>query len=217
MKKIASTTLLGLAAVVLGAADLSAQVCNGTASFATQKMRAGLALEFPDNATGIGGEFALGTPSGLYGGANLSMVDYDNVDEGATVFGLSGGKSMPIGKDKKVEMCPQLMLVRQSGPNATNFEQSMTAFGGGVTFGSLMKQTSFDLIPFGGALIHRDMFSATVGGVDSEASDTNIDLVAGAGFVLSKKWTLRPSINVPLTNDREATISISGLLHFGGK
>jgi hypothetical protein len=209
MKKIASTTLLGLAAVVLTAADLSAQMCNGTAPFSAGKMRAGVGLSFPSDAMSIDGEFAVGSRSGLYGGVTASLISIDNVDGNGTSFGLNGGKAMVMGAKKNIEFCPQLLVGFGSLPG----DISTLDIGGGVTFGTKMDaSTSFDLIPFGGAFLVRNRVEVgTISG-----SETNLALSLGAGFVFSPKWTVRPYINIPITADNaDATFGVMGSVNFG--
>jgi hypothetical protein len=208
MKKIASTTLVGLAAVVLTAANLSAQACNGTASFSAGKMRAGAGVRMPDGATIIDGEFAVSSSTGLYGGANIALIDPENTAaDGTTVFGGFLGKTMFVDAKKTVEMCPQGYV--QFGENSTN------AFGVGVSFGRTFAQTSFDVVPYGSAMLSRDDYGA--------ADDINFTLAGGVGFVLSKKWTIRPYLTLPLTdfgpltNGTDSVFGIMGFLNFGGK
>src|SRR3954471_10816741 len=86
MKKIATTTLVGLAAVALCAADLSAQICDGIAPFSAGNMRVGAGIRMPSGGNIFDGEFAMGAKSGLYGGARISMTDPD-VGDGTTSFG----------------------------------------------------------------------------------------------------------------------------------
>lgn len=209
MKKIASTTLVGLAAVVLTAADLSAQMCNGTAPFSVGKMRAGVGLSFPSDAMSIDGEFAVGSKSGLYGGVTASLVDMDNVNESATIFGLNGGKEMVTGAKKNIAFCPQLLVGFGSYPG----DVSTLDIGGGVSFGTKMDaSTSFELIPFGGAFLVRNRVEVGT----ASASETNLALNLGAGFVFNKKWTVRPMIFIPITADNaDATFGVMGSLNFG--
>jgi hypothetical protein len=208
MKKIASATLVGLAAVVLTAADLSAQACNGTAPFSTGKMRAGAGIRMPDGATVFDGELALSSSSGLYGGPAISLIDPENAAaDGTTVFGGFLGKTMFVDAKKTVEMCPQGYV--QFGENSTN------AFGVGVSFGRTFAQTSFDIVPYGSAMLSRDDYGPT--------DDINITLAGGAGFVLNKKWTIRPYLTLPLTdfgpltNGSDSVFGVMAYLNFGGK
>src|SRR5437868_2443518 len=130
MKKIATTTLVGLA-IALSASDLSAQVCNGTAPFSAGKMRAGIDLQFPSNATTYGADFAVGSASGLYGDVNVGMMSPSGGGDAATLFGVNGGKEIAIGAKKNISTCPQLFFNRVQFPNSAG---STNSFGGGVTF-----------------------------------------------------------------------------------
>lgn len=208
MKKIATTTIAGLAALALCATDLSAQVCNGTAPFSAGNMRVGAGVRMPDGATVFDGEFAVSSSTGLFGGANIALIDPENsAADGTTVVGGFLGKPMFVDAKKTVEMCPQGFI--QFGENSTN------AFGFGVSFGRTFAQTSFDIVPFGSATLSRDDY----GPVD----DMNITLQLGAGFVLNKKWTVRPYLTLPLTdsgpltNGGDSAFGIMGYLNLGGK
>jgi hypothetical protein len=207
MRKIAST-LVGLAVVALST-EASAQMCNGTAPFSVGKMRAGVEMAFPENATSFNGEFAYGTASGLYGGATVRMIDAEGSSESATVYGVNGGKAMTVGSAKKVEMCPQLLASFGAYPG----DVSTMDLGGGVTFGTTLDASkSFGLQPFGGAYLIRNSIEAG----PIEASETNLSLALGAGFIFSKKWTVRPIVNIPVTQDgADATFGIMGSVNFG--
>jgi hypothetical protein len=190
MRKIATTTLVGLAAVFLSAGELSAQTCNGTASFAAGKTRIGAGIRMPDGATVFDGEFAASSSTGLFGGATIALIDPESaLADQSTVFGGFLGKSMTLDAKKTVAMCPQGYV--QFGENSTN------SFGFGVSFGRSFPQTSFDIVPFGSATLSRDDYGAT--------DDMNLTLQGGAGFVLSKKWTIRPYLTLPLTDSGQLT------------
>jgi hypothetical protein len=199
MKRLTTSSLVGLAALVVAASTASAQVCNGTAPFSAGNMRVGAGIRMPDGGTFFDGEFAVSAKSGLYGGATITLADPDGPGDGSTSFGGFLGKPMLVDQAKTLELCPQAFLM--IGENSTN------SFGGGVTLGKNFKQTSFSLVPFGGASLHRDDFGPV--------SDFNFDLLIGAGFVLSEKWTIRPMLTLPLTNDRDSLLGIMGFLNFG--
>ena len=208
MKRLTTSSLVGLAALVVAASNLSAQVCNGIAPFSAGNMRAGFGVRMPDAATVFDGEFAVGSASGLYGGANLAIIDPEaTTADQTTVFGGFLGKSMMVDAKKTVEMCPQGYV--QFGESSTN------ALGFGITLGKNFRQTSFDLIPYGGAFLSRDDY----GPVD----DMNLTLQGGAGFVLGKHWTIRPYLTLPLTdsgpltNGPDSVFGIMAFLNFGGK
>lgn len=204
---------------MLAATDVSAQMCNGTAPFSVGKMRAGAGLGFGNGATAINGEFAYGAKSGFYGGVTLGLLDLENSTEGQTNFGLNGGKSSMIGATKKIEMCPQLLIGFSSGPNVGTTDVSGMQFGAGASFGTKMDtKTSYDIIPFGAAYLIRSSSKVSNGTTTLEGSSTDLSIGLGAGFVFNQKWTLRPSIGIPLTgNGADPTFSVMGSMNFGGK
>jgi hypothetical protein len=204
MRKIATTTLAGLAAVALSAANLSAQVCNGIAPFSAGKMRAGVGIRMPDGGNIFDGEFAVSSSTGLYGGARISILDPDAGDQ-TTQFGGFIGKPMSVDAKKTVEMCPEGFVM--FGENSSNI------IGAQVSFGRAFPQTSFDIIPFGNAAFYR----ADPGG--NLDANFELDINVGAGFVLNKKWTIRPSLSIPLTDTdfRDNLFGVAAYLNFGGK
>jgi hypothetical protein len=197
MNKLALSTVV--AGLVVLTSSASAQVCNGTAPFSAGKLQAGFGIRMPNAGTIFDGEFASGMASGLYAGATMSILSADGGGS-STTFGGFLGKTMAIDAKKTVEMCPEAFLM--IGENSTN------SFGGGVSFGRNFQQSSFDLVPFAGASLHRDDFGST--------SDFNLGIVLGTGFVLGKVWTVRPYLNVPLTNNGDSVLGIMGHLNFGG-
>jgi hypothetical protein len=186
-------------------------MCNGTAPFSVGKMRVGAGLSFPSDANQYDAEFAFGSASGLYGGVTGSILKPSGATDNITFLGLNGGKEMTMGTKKNIAACPQLLVRFGSFPG----DASSMDLGGGMTFATQVDASkSFDLIPFGGAFLERN--SVKVGSVSS--SDTNLGLTLGAGFVFNKVWSVRPSINIPLTADgADNVISIMGSLNFGGK
>jgi hypothetical protein len=206
MRKIATTTLVGLAAVALSAANLTAQVCNGIAPFSAGKMRAGVGIRMPNGGNIFDGELAMSAKSGLYGGARISIFDPDAAGaDQTTTFGGFLGKPMMVDAKKTVEMCPEGFIM--FGENSSNI------FGAQVGFGRNFAQTSFDLIPFGNAAFYR---LDPGGAADAQFE---LDINVGAGFVLNKKWTIRPSLNIPLTDTdfRDNVFGIAAFLNFGGR
>lgn len=200
MRKLATTALVGIAAVALSAGDLVAQVCNGTAPFSAGRMRVGAGIDMPDGGTIFNGELAVGSTTGLYGGGLISIFSPEGGAGSSTAFGGFLGKPMMVDAKKTVEMCPQAFIM--IGENSSN------SIGGGVSFGRNFKQSSFDLIPFGAALLSRDDNGVT--------SDFNVALLGGAGFVLNSKWTVRPYLTLPLTNNGDSVLGVMGYLNFGG-
>jgi hypothetical protein len=198
MRKLAlSTVFAGLVAV----SSASAQVCNGIAPFSAGKMRGGFGIQMPSGGTGYTGEFAVGTQSGWFGGANFTIFSPESslLDNSTSVGGFIG-KPMMVDAKKTIELCPQGFV--SFGENSTN------VFGGMVNVGRTFSQTSFDLIPFGGASLHHDHAGSF--------NEFNLDLDIGVGFVLNKVWTIRPTLNLPLTNNGNSTFGVMGYYNFGG-
>jgi hypothetical protein len=190
-----------VAGLVVATSSASAQVCNGTAPFSAGKMRAGFGVRMPNGRTVWDGEFAIGAKSGWFGGANVSITDPDFAGaDNSTSFGGFFGKPMMVDAKKTIELCPQGFV--------TIGENSTSSFGGMVNAGRTFDQTSFNITPFAGASLHRDDFGTT--------SDMNLDLNLGVGFVLNKVWTIRPVLNLPLTNNGDSVFGIMGLYNFGG-
>lgn len=216
MNRIASG-IVGLSALILSANALSAQMCNGTAPFSVGPMRAGAGLEWGNRYSAIDGEFAYGAQGGWYGGVTMALIDQENTTKGATRVGLNGGLPMLVGTTKKVEMCPQLVLSRLAGSSSSTVDYSTNSFGAGASFGTKLDASkSFDLYPFGLALLHHDAFEQTNSGLTTESSDTNLDITIGAGFVFNRKWTVRPMIFIPITDgNTRSSFTVMGSINFG--
>lgn len=196
MKKLVLSAVI---ASLFLAPEASAQVCNGIVSFNAGNMRGGIGIRMPGGGNVFDGQFAVSAKTGLFGGANLSISD-NGLGGSSTVVGGFLGKPMMVDAKKTLEMCPQGFV---------EVGDSYNSFGGGVSFGRTFAQTSFDLIPFGTALLHRD----DGGGV----AQFNMDITGGAGFVLNKKWTIRPSLTIPLTHTagRDNVFGVAAFLNFG--
>ena len=197
MNKIAlSTVVAGLVAI----SSASAQVCNGIAPFSAGKMRAGFGIDMPNGGTGWNGEFAVGTASGWFGGANVRIFSPESaVANNSTSFGGFLGKPTTVDAKKTVALCPQGFI---------NVGDNSNVVGGRVDVGRTFAQASFDLIPFGGASLHHDHTGSL--------NEFNLDLNLGVGFVLKKVWTIRPSLRLPLTNNGGSVFAVMGYYNFGG-
>lgn len=198
----------------------SAQICNGSPSFSRGPVRIAGGGSFFDGGRSLGIQIAAGS-SKFYGGGGISNVDYDDIEETGTVFGLHGGASVPLGAKGTAEFCPEAGFSRQTGPNfeTTSGPWEYTArelYFGGVLGGVVSASPTFEFIPSAGAYFVSSKGTGTLNGVESWAKETFVNATVGAGFVLNRTLTLQPMISFPIgQEDGDPMFSISIAFNFG--
>jgi len=215
---------LGIAALglVAGIANTtSGQVCQGTAPFSAGSARVGAGMQFTDGAKAYGGGLAFGSSNSLFGSAEVSRTEFDDIDASATGFTLAGGYSIAMNTQRTVQFCPLVGFAYQSGPNFdTGFgtvSSSVRAIGFGGSIGTTMPLSpTLDLIPFGGASYEFDHASGSFNGLSQSSDQNYTNVQLGAGFVLNHVLTILPSISIPIGLDgAKPTYGISFGYNFG--
>jgi hypothetical protein len=200
-------SLVCAVAVLLAASTSSgAQMCVGSASFAAGPVRVAADARFGDNVKGFGANVAFGAPQNFWVTGEVTKVDYDDVSESATVFGATGGYSMPMNPEKTIEFCPVVSFNYQTGPNFSSVlgkaDISDRAFGLGGSFGGVASTSpSFDFIPFAGGQFVMDRGTVKINGSSTSDSQNFGVISVGAGFVLNKTVTIRPIAEFPVGLD----------------
>jgi hypothetical protein len=208
--------LLSLALPLLLGSKAAAQACAGMPSFASGPMQITAGGSFADGASSFGGTFGYGRPAGLYGKAGIGTTSYDGLDGSSFDFGVGGGYQIPLQSSRKAELCPIASLSFGSGPNdvlGSGVDMSTRDFAFGAALGAQVGNSpQMQILPnasfqFANKRIEID---------DAAGSESYGLLTLGTGFVFNSRFSVNPSISIPLGLDGSSTsFGLVGAMNFG--
>ena len=214
------------AAVLLPAAPLLAQTCRGTASFNAHPVRIGGVVSTGDNVSLIGLDLSFGEDDGAFGGVGVGVQDIDGTDESATQLTGTIGYQIPVGVAARgqraggLQVCPIGSVGLRLGPNFDGGPDTRgLAAAGGFSLGAPLAMTpTVNLVPFGGLqLVYARNTTDFDNDDDVTSTDTYASLDLGAGFTFGDRFTIRPSVDIPLgLDDADAGFTLFFSLNFGG-
>ena len=214
------------AAVVLPAAALDAQTCLGLASFDTHPVRIGASVGSQDDLTSLGLNVNFGQRQGAFGGVGVGLTQFDDedLDEDATTISGSLGYQIPLGTNTRSsrgpQVCPIGAVGYTIGPDVGNVDTRVLSLQGGFALGAPVDLTpAVRLTPFGALSLLHQRLSVTSDDDDGEFNDNESGglLDIGAGLIFNDRFTIRPSVNIPIGFDRSDTgFSLTLGLSFGG-
>src|SRR5687767_3444135 len=108
-----------------------AQLCGGATSFSEGPYQLGIAGAFTEGAQGAGGHFAVGSPSGLFGGVGASVLGYDGLDSTRTEFSVFAGADLAVEGNSQVFVCPLGQVSFGVGPDFGGVDVSHVGLRGG--------------------------------------------------------------------------------------
>lgn len=221
--RIGTTIITAVAATVTLGMRTAAQTCQGAASFATGPMRAGAGLTIANQAKTYGADFGLGSAVGAYGDVSLGRTEYDNLQNGSAVLGISGGYTMDVNPARSAQFCPIAAFEYQNGPSiptgfGNNVDVTAHALSFGGAFGGVATSTpTFAFVPYGAASFVAARGTGTLAG-SSQSTSQNYELTEiGAGFVMNRTLTIRPSVAFPVgLAGGKSTFQLAVGFNFGG-
>jgi hypothetical protein len=190
-----------VAGVAICATTAAAQVCQGDLSFRSGSKHVGGALGLSDNATSFGAGLTVGHKQGLYSGASIGMMAFDNVQGNSLMLNGGLGYQMPVQQRSKWQVCPGSTLSLGFGPNidvpAGSMHLSTQTLTMGASFGTSMPLTkSVNIIPFGSAAFGYTRATAKLNGNSNTGTDGYLLLGAGAGFQFTPSLVFRPALSL---------------------
>jgi hypothetical protein len=179
----------------------AAQVCQGDLSFRSGSKHVGGALGMSNNATSFGAGMTVGHKEGLYSGASVGMMNYDNVDGNSLMLNGGLGYSMPLQSRSKWQLCPGGTVSLAFGPTlntgAGSAHLSSQTFTMGASVGRVVALTkTVNMLPFGSAAFGYTRMSQKLNGNSASATDGYLLLGAGAGFQLTPSFVVRPALSL---------------------
>jgi hypothetical protein len=208
--------LLSLALPLLLGSKAAAQACSGMPSFSSGPMQITAGGSFADGTSSFGGTFGYGRPAGLYGKAALGTTSYDGLDGSSLDFGVGGGYQIPLHSSRKAELCPIASLSFGSGPNdvlGSGVDMSTRNIAFGAALGAQVGNSpQMQILPNASF-----QFANTRVEIDDAAGSESYGLLTlGTGFVFNSRFSLNPSISLPVGSDLyETSFGINGAINFG--
>lgn len=192
--------------------SLSAQTCNGTASYNAGPMRVGAGYQSTVGSQANAGvkdyglEFGMGAQNGLYGSASYERVSPDGAS-GMNGFGLNGGWSFDMNQTKSVQVCPVAGFSYVKLPDQAGASGNLHTWDFGGTAGMTMPMSAtYDFIPFAGAAYQMATTSASGNGITASTETKWWDISLGAGFVMNKNFTIRPEFILPVGTENGVVV-----------
>ena len=212
--------LLSLALTLTLGARAVAQTCTGMPSFSAGQMQATAGGTFADGTSSFGGTFGYGVPKSFYGKAALGTTSYDGIDGSSLDFGVSGGYQIALKSSRPVEVCPVASLSIGSGPNdvlGTGTDMSSRTFSMGAAVGAqLGNNPQLQIVPNASFQFANTRLSLDDGNASVSGSESYGLLTLGTGFVFNSRYSLNPSVSLPMGYDgSDASFTIAGAIHFG--
>ena len=198
----------------------SAQTCVGMPSFASGQMQVAGGGTFADGANGFAGTFGYGAPKGLYGKAGVGTTSYDGLNGSSLDFGVAGGYSIPLETKRTAELCPVASLSIGSGPKdiaGSGVDMSSRTFAFGASLGALVNKSSqVQILPNAAFQFANTRNTLDDGTTSASGSESYGLLTLGTGFVFHSRFSVNPSISIPVGLDGSSTsFGLGGAINFG--
>jgi hypothetical protein len=194
-----------------------AQLCGGQTSFSQGPYQLGIAGAFTDGAQGAGGHFAVGSPTGLFGGVGASVLGYSGLDSTRTEVSVFGGADLAVEGSSRVFVCPLGLVSFGTGPDIGPVDVSSVGLRGGGSVGVVASETrSLMVVPTFGLAAAWQRVSIESGGQESSASDTFGVATLGVGFIFNRNVAITPSIAIPFSvADSDVVFTLAFTFGFG--
>ena len=197
----------------------AAQTCLGMPSFANGRMQLAPGIAIADGATSYGGSVGYGAPASFYGAAGFSATDYEDVVASAENVSVSAGYQVPL-QAGRAELCPLASLSLGWGPDdllGPGVDVSNRTVAVGAAFGVVLGHGSrVQLMPTASFLLASTRLTLDNGIQSGSDSDGYGALTLGTGFVFSSRYSLNPSVTIPVgLSGSDPSFGLQAGIHFG--
>ena len=176
---------------------------------------------FADGSSGFGGTFGYGAPKGLYGKAGIGTTSYDGFDGSSFDLNVGGGYQIPLQASRTAELCPVASLSIGSGPNDVarqrrghvepdlRLRRRRSAPSSG-------QSPQMQIVPNASFQFANTRATIDDGTTSASGSESYGLLTLGTGFVFNSRFSLNPSISIPVGLDGSSTsFGLVGAMNFG--
>ena len=221
---------LTIGVVGLVSRSAEAQVCSGFGSFANGIVGIGANVYGAPGVTGAGASINVGTPGGIFGGAQVGLQDVNISSNSNSDFLVSSmrmgayvGYEIPLAKTDRISICPSVGVGHRFGPNYAignaNVRQTANDYAGEIAFGGAIKLgAKADLVPsvaigYSGWTYK----SMIVGGESATGSAAALDATFSVGVVIANRFAIRPFVAISAQENSDPTIGLSFHVQLGQK
>jgi hypothetical protein len=203
---------LVLASVVLPTAPVTgfAQTCLGRATFATGQVQLGATTVVATGVGSTGLALAAGTRT-IFGGLAVAVDYFTGPFPYAEGYALEGSARLgyQVQAGSRFSVCPIVSYRGQYGPRdlAASVTTVRNRYSAGVGAGRLLPLGRLvALVPTVTLSVAHDADRLEQFGSTQPVDLTFVSAETGVGFVLGRRWTIRPIVAFPLTSrDRRLT------------
>lgn len=218
--KLTRVAVVVLAGMLTFARDGRAQSCLGNASFASGAVRLGVSGTFTDGSNLYAGELALGAPNGAFVSGSGGSTSHTNGAGTNSVIGATVGLEVAVAP--RVSFCPLLHYTHTSYPDVSFGNAVVTTTGDALGFGGALGATTtvtpnLDVIPYVSAEYVHATTTASEVDLGSQTESQGYGIIAvGAGLVINKVITFRPSVSRPIGfTGAKTSVAVGVSINFG--
>lgn len=199
----------------------AAQTCVGMPAFTkSQSMQLSGGAQFADGANSFGGTFGYGAPKGLFGKAGIGTTSYDGPGGSSFDLNLGGGYQVPLQTKRTAELCPIANVSLGWGPNnvaGSGIDMSSRTFAFGAATGVILgRNPKLRFVPNASLQFANTRLSVDNGTTSVSGSESYGLLTLGTGFLFNSRFSLNPSINIPMGLDGgNTTFGVMAAYNFG--
>jgi len=211
---------LSLVLALFLSAQAAAQTCVGMPSFASGQMQIAGGGQFVSGANSFGGTFGYGAPKGLYGKAGIGTTSYDAFNGSSLDLNAGGGYQIPLHTSRTAELCPVANLSLGSGPKdvlGSGVDLSSRTLAFGASVGAILgRNPQLRILPNASFQFANTRATADDGTTSSSDSQSYGLLTLGTGFVFNSRFSLNPSISIPVgLTGGDTSFGLVGAMNFG--
>jgi len=211
---------LSLVVPLFLSAQAAAQTCVGMPSFSSGQMQIAGGGQFVSGANSFGGTFGYGAPKGLYGKAGIGTTSYDAFNGSSFDLNAGGGYQIPLHTSRTAELCPVANLSLGSGPNdvlGSGVDLSTRTLAFGASVGAILgRNPQLRILPNASFQFANTRATADDGTTSSSDSESYGLLTLGTGFVFNSRFSLNPSISIPVgLTGGDTSFGLVGAMNFG--
>jgi hypothetical protein len=150
----------------------------------------------------------------------VGTTSYDGLDGSSFDFAVGGGYQIPLHTSRTAELCPVANVSLGSGPNdiaGSGVVMSSRTFAFGASVGALVsRSTQMQILPNASFQFANTRLSVDDGTTSVSGSESYGLLTLGTGFVFNSRFSVNPSVSIPMGSDAASTaFGLSAAMNFG--
>ena len=204
------------ASLAIWPAVLDAQRCMGAMSFADRRAHLGVDASMSPAGRSTTGGLSVGTPRGPFASVGAGEIHNDDPSDRAPLVAATAGVGFTLRPRPNTQVCPffSVQMTGEVASQATVMIQgreydirgiATQSYGLGASVGAALSSvTEFDLVPFVSAAVivrNTDIYLGADGPTEA-AGDHYYAVAFGAGALMERMITLRPSVTLTFADAR---------------